>query len=130
MAENSLPQAGLGTGSTATTALIGVLSSLAGFLSKDLQDAFIHLIPYISPFLSWGAIWLYNRFVVPPEMASVGGKLNRDLKYLRGCLKDPYLSKKAKVEMRKEYDDTKKMLARLGRDYNSGAFSQTPSTPS
>lgn len=127
MADTSLPQAGIGTGTTATTALIGVLSVCTGLLPREYQDTWKQLIPYISPFISWGCIWLYNRFVEPAEMASIKGKLKRDIRHLKKCLKDKNMSDAAKAEVRLDYDSTQKQLARLGRDYSSGVYA--PSAP-
>lgn len=122
MADTSLPQAGVGTGTTATTALIGVLTGCTGLLPAEYQDTWKQLIPYVSPFISWGFIWLYNRFVEPAEMARMKGKLKRDIRYLKKCLKDKNMSAEAKADIRLDYEATQKQLARLGRDYSSGVY--------
>ncbi|WP_261128770.1 hypothetical protein [Serratia quinivorans] len=124
MAEKALPEAGVGAGTTVTATLIGVLSSCSGLVGQEHRDTYTQLVPYISPFLSWLLVWWYNRFVEPPEMASIKGRLKRDLKYLRKCLKDKAMSTEAKAEARKDYDDTCLQLARLGRDFNSGVYSK------
>ncbi|KJO32782.1 hypothetical protein SR86_12445 [Enterobacter hormaechei subsp. xiangfangensis] len=128
MSDKSLPQAGVGIGTTATTTLIGVLSGCTGLLPEEYRETWKQLIPYISPFISWAGIWVYNRFVEPPEMASIKGKLKRDIRYLKKCLKDKYMSEEAKADVRRDYEETQKQLARLGRDYSSGVFSPTPTS--
>ncbi|MBA0190051.1 hypothetical protein [Pectobacterium odoriferum] len=127
MADTSLPQAGVGTGTTATAALIGVLSGCTKLLPPEYQDIWKELIPYVSPFISWAFVGLYNRFVEPAEMVSIKGKLKGDIRYLKKCLKDKHMSDAAKDDIRKDYDATQKQLARLGRDYSSGIY--TTSTP-
>lgn len=125
MADKALPQAGLGTGSTATTGLIGALSHCVVLLPVEYQDTFKELIPYISPFISWGFIWIYNRFVEPEDMARIKGKLKRDARYLKKCVNDKTMSESARAEAQKEYDETRMKLARLGREFSSGAYSQS-----
>ncbi|MGS4679269.1 hypothetical protein ACKURH_08600 [Enterobacter soli] len=126
MSDKSLPQAGVGIGTTATTTLIGVLSGCTGLLPQEYQDTWKQLIPYISPFISWAGIWVYNRFVEPPEMASIKGKLKRDIRYLKKCLKDKYMSDQAKADVQRDYEETQKQLAKLGRNFSSGAFISSP----
>ncbi|WP_272683251.1 hypothetical protein [Providencia sp. PROV156] len=122
MTERSPPQAGVGTGTTVTTTLIGVLTSMIPLLPDNLQESSRQLIPYISPFLGWALVWIYNRYAVPPGMASVEGKLKRDIKYLKKCLKDKHLSDEEKNSFKDDYIETKKKLARLGRDYSDGVY--------
>ncbi|QXF34782.1 hypothetical protein CE143_17615 [Photorhabdus luminescens] len=127
MAEKHLPEAGLGAGTTVTATLVGVLSSCSGLVGEIYRDSYIQLVPYISPFLSWSLVWCYNRFVEPPEMASIKGRLKRDLKYLKKCCKDKRMSLKARKDAQNDYDETQLKLARLGRDFSAGLYSK-PST--
>lgn len=131
MADTSLPQAGVGTGTTTTATLIALLTNCSGLLPAEYQEIWKSMIPYVSPFIGWVLIWLYNRFVEPADMAKVKGKLKRDIRYLKKCLKDKNLSDQAKAELRLDYDDTQKKLARLGRDYSSGIYTSTtpPANP-
>lgn len=124
MAETSLPQAGIGTGTTTTAALIGALTNCASMLPVEYQEGWKLMVPYISPFISWCFIWLYNRFVEPADMARMKGKLKRDLKYLKKCLKDKHMSAEAKAETQLDYDATQRQLARLGRDFSTGSYVQ------
>ncbi|ATC78643.1 hypothetical protein [Proteus mirabilis] len=124
MSDRSPPQAGVGAGSTVTTSLIGVFTSMIPLLPDDLQESSRLIIPYICPFLGWAMIWIYNRYAVPPGMASVEGKLKRDIKQLKECLNDRNLSDEEKASFKDDYIETKKKLARLGRDYSDGVYSR------
>ncbi|WP_435638388.1 hypothetical protein [Proteus mirabilis] len=107
-----------------TTSLIGVFTSMIPLLPDDLQESSRLIIPYICPFLGWAMIWIYNRYAVPPGMASVEGKLKRDIKQLKECLNDRNLSDEEKASFKDDYIETKKKLARLGRDYSDGVYSR------
>jgi len=122
MSEKSLPTAGLGTGTTLTTSLIGIATSLTGFVNQEHRDAFTSAIPFISPALSWFILWLYNRFIEPPELAGVRGKLESDLKRLKKIRKDKTLTKAQKKEFDDDYIDTQRRIARLGRDFSDGKY--------
>ena len=124
MSDRSPPQAGVGAGSTVTTSLIGVFTSMIPLLPDDLQESSRLIISYICPFLGWAMIWIYNRYAVPPGMASVEGKLKRDIKQLKECLNDRNLSDEEKASFKDDYIETKKKLARLGRDYSDGVYSR------
>lgn len=122
MSEKSLPAAGLGTGTTLTTSLIGISTSLAGFINQEYREAYTNAIPFISPALSWLILWGYNRFIEPPELAGVRGKLESDLKRLKKIRKDKTLTKEQKKEFDDDYIDTQRRIARLGRDYSDGKY--------
>ncbi|WP_368910120.1 hypothetical protein [Proteus penneri] len=126
MAEKTPVQLGLGTGTTATTALIASLSKVADFLPIEYQSSVKELVPYISPLISWMAIWLYNRFAVPPEMAGIEGKLKRDLRYYKKNMRNKNLSAKERVHFRKGYSETLKKISSLGVDYSNGVYSKIP----
>lgn len=123
MTERTSPQAGVGAGSALTTSLIGVLTSAVPMLPNDMQESARQLIPYVSPFLGWILIWGYNRYAVPPKMASVEGKLKKDLKRLKKCLNDKNLTAEDKLPFKDDYIETQKRLSRLGRDYSDGVYS-------
>ncbi|EEY9281712.1 TPA: hypothetical protein JLJ31_004049 [Escherichia coli] len=122
MSEKSLPTAGLGTSTTLTTTLIGISTSLAGFINQDYREAYTNAIPFIIPALSWLILWCYNRFLEPPELAAVRGKLESDLKRLRKIRKDKSLTEEQKKEFDDDYIETQRRIARLGRDYSDGKY--------
>ncbi|WP_193169123.1 hypothetical protein [Serratia marcescens] len=122
MSEKSLPSAGIGTGTTLTTTLTGILTSSAGFVSQEYREAFTNVIPFVTPALSWLALWSYNRFIEPPELAGIRGKLESDLKRLKKIRKDKTLTKVQKKEFDEDYIETQRRIARLGRDFSDGKY--------
>lgn len=124
MSEKPLPSAGIGTGTTLTTTLVGISTSVAGFVPLDYRDAYTNAIPFLSPALSWLILWIYNRFIEPPELAGIRGKLESDLKALRNIRKDRTLTPEQRKEFDDEYMDTQRRIARLGRNFSDGKYQQ------
>ncbi len=125
MTAKTLPEAGVGAGTTLATSLVGVLSGFSGLVPEAYREVYNHVIPYISPFLSWVLIWIYNRFVEPPEMAGIKGKLKRDLRMLKKGKRNKHMSAQARIKAQDDYDETWSKLANLGRDFYAGVYSKT-----
>lgn len=124
MADKTLPEAGVGIGTGVTTTLIAFLTNCSEFLPEQYRHGYTQVIPYLCPVISWALVWCYNRFVEPPEMASIKGKLKRDLKMLKKCLKNKSMSKAAKDKAQLDYDETSLKYASLGRDFAAGLYSK------
>lgn len=120
MTDKTLPTAGLATGTTLTTVLTGVLTSITGFVSTPHQEAYKSAIPFICPILAWCVLWIYNRFVEPPVLAGYRGKIKRDLKYLNKMRKDKTLSPRQRKVFDDDYFATHQLMSRMGRDYIEG----------
>ncbi|MEI7385435.1 hypothetical protein [Pectobacterium versatile] len=129
MADKPLPEAGVGTSTTLTTALIGVLSSFSGSINLEYRELYTQVIPYISPGISLLLVWIYNRFVEPPEIAILRGRFKRDLRSQRKCLKDKNMSQGAKERAQINYDETCLKISMLGRDFADGVYSKPQSSP-
>lgn len=119
MAEKQLPNAGIGTGATLTTTLVGILSSISALVPEEYQDAYVKVVPYLCPFIAWVFIRAYNYFLEPEELASARRKLERDLKSSKKALKDRTLTDEEKKPFREDYIATRLCLSRLGRDFNA-----------
>lgn len=122
MADRPLPEAGVGIGTGLTTTLMAFLTHCSGFVPETYREAYTQIIPYLCPFIGWVLIWCYNRFVEPPEMASIKGKYKRDLKLLKKCTKDKTMSPDARAKAQRDYDETSLKFASLGRDFAAGLY--------
>lgn len=128
MSDKPLPSAGIGTGTTLTTTLIGILTSAAGFVPADYREVYANVIPFLSPALAWLMMRIYNGTVEPEDMAGVRKKLEGDLKRLTKIRKDTTLTPEQLKEFDDDYVDTQRRIARLGRDFSDGKY-QKNETP-
>ncbi|MBD2782973.1 hypothetical protein [Xenorhabdus szentirmaii] len=106
---------------------IGTTAGIGGFLSvlvqvfilKEYIELTLMAVPIITPFLS---IFLINlSFVMLDDPVSVAKKAayRRDLKNLKKTIKDKHCSEAAKDQVRKDYDETRLLLSRVGKETNS-----------
>lgn len=124
MADKSLPEAGVGVGTGVTTTLLAFLTHCGEFLPEQYRQGYTQVIPYMCPAISLVLVWCYNRFVEPPEMASIKGKYKRDLKLLKKCIRNRTMSQEARDKAQRDYDETSLKLASLGRDYAAGVYTR------
>lgn len=102
------------------------LLGLSTLISEEHRTSFYILIPLVSPILSYLGLYLYYRFMEPPEIVAMRSKLKRDLKCKKKMLKDKFITEKEKEKIRKQYTDTYIFMSNLGQEEIKGNI--TPNT--
>lgn len=98
-----------------STGVGGGLLGIVSFFPPEWQKLGFIIIPIISPAISWMLLFLFCKFSEPFPIIALRAGLNRDLKELRKILNDKNVSKTAKQQAQKEYDDTILKLANLNK---------------
>ncbi|WP_336240479.1 hypothetical protein [Citrobacter werkmanii] len=129
MGDKQLPNAGIGTGATLTTTLIGIGTSLSPLIPQHYQEAYVKIVPYLCPLLSWVLVRAYNHFLEPEELAAARRKLERDLKIAKKAMKDKELTEEERLPFREEYIATRRAMTRLGRNFNDKALQLEEAAP-
>ena len=122
MSDKQLPSAGIGTGTTLTTVLTGILTSATPLISKDYQEVYKSCLPFLCPIATFMILGIYNRVIEPPGLAGVRRKLEKDAKSLKKMRKDKTLTPEQRKIFDDDYIETNRQIGRLGRDYAEGKY--------
>ncbi|KTR47992.1 hypothetical protein NS303_12805 [Pantoea ananatis] len=122
MSEKQLPSAGIGTGTTLTTVLTGVLTSLVSLVPPEYREAYKDSLPFLCPIATFLVLGAYNRLIEPPGLAGLRRKLEKDAKSLNKMRKDKTLTPEQKQLFDDDYIETQRQIGRLGRDYAQGKY--------
>lgn len=116
MADPVKSPVGIKTSISASTGIGAVLVAVCNqLLPTEWKEVGLSCVPLVSPFLSLGGVYVFNRLVESPEIVSYKAKLRRDQKALKKLIKDKLLDEESRNKAKKEYAETSLLLATVGR---------------